>query len=281
MKTRMRILVVSLLLLWLAMPTFASEMASNQPTATLKDLHQSIQLEFQKHNYKKVIQLYEDFSGNHPDQVLPLTLRVFYSQSLADTGEIDAAIKTIQEILVDFPLLMDSLRLQYDLANLFFMQKRYEEARKAYEKVLLQSSRVNETLRKARERIALMKGSEGKKKDVISLQLLDIETALEAGEIPDGAETLLEKLATQNPRSPKTPQGEEARLLLARIKVIRTEKARNLLDEARRLFDHERKYAEVRNILEKIQSDYFDVGDLQSVEALLNEVNLRDRRGKL
>jgi tetratricopeptide (TPR) repeat protein len=201
-----------------------------------------------------------------------LVVRVLYSESLADVGELDEAIKSLQEILSDYPPQLDYLRIQYDLANLLFLQRRYPEAKVAYQKILLHSSRTDEILTKSRERLTLMKESEGKKKDLISLQLLDIETALEAGEVPDGAETVLRKIVAQNP---STPHAERAGRLLVRVKEIRSAKAKSLLEEARRLFDEEKKYAEVREILDQIVRNYSDVSEMQSVEALQKAVNVK------
>lgn len=238
----------------------------------VQDLRKEVQEEFQRHNYKKVIQLYRDFTSANPELFPSLIVKALYSQSLADTGEIDQAIDVLKEILADFPPQLDPLRLQYDLANLLFMQRQYEEARAAYQKVLLQASRNDEIRMKARDRIALMKQSEGRKKDILSLQLLEIETSLESNEVPEGAEGVLNELLAKNPEG---PQADRARKLLDRIREVRIGKAAALLGEARRLFDQERKYNEVRQILEQMVKDYSDVADMQSAQLLLKEANRR------
>lgn len=241
-----------------------------------KEFADTVSGEFQRHNYKKVIQLYRDFAKGNPDRFLPTVVKVLYSQSLADMGEIDEAIKSLKEVLADFSPEVDTLKLQYDLANLLFLQRRYDEARTAFQKILLQSSQVNELLSKARERLSLMKDKESKKKDFVSLQILDMESNLDAGTVPDGAEAFLQQIAEQTPTG---PQADQARRLQERVREVRGEKAKALLDEARRLYDKERKYADVRDILEQISQYYSDVSEMPSVEALLKEVNSRLGKG--
>jgi tetratricopeptide (TPR) repeat protein len=267
---RLRFLFSALFLLpfLISPPLFGEEKAAVYPT---KEFQKQVTEEFQRHNYKKVIRLYKDFIVQYPDRFVPLTVRIFYSQSLADTGELEEAIAVLKEALVEMPPEIDPFRLQYDLANLLFMQRRYREARDAYQKVILQASRHEEVLAKAKNRLALMKESEGRKKDLVSLQLLDMETALEAGEVPEGAQPFLQTVVAENPG---TPQAEQAGRLLIRLKEVRTTKARTLLEEARRLFD-EKKFAEVREILDQIDRYYADVSEAQSVEALQKAVNVK------
>lgn len=249
---------------------------ASQGISSEKELVDSVSSEFQRHNYKKVIQLYRDFAKGHSDRFLPTVVKVLYSQSLADTGEIDEAINSLKEVLAYLPPQFDTLKLQYDLANLLFLQRRYDEARSAFQKILLQSSQVNEVLSKARERLSLMKDKESKKKDFVSLQILDIETNLDAGTVPDGAEAFLQQIAEQ---APPGPQADQVRRLQERVKEVRAGKAKALLDEARRLYDQEKKYADVRDILEQIAQYYSDVSEMPSVEALLKEVNFRLGKG--
>ena len=242
-----------------------------------KELADAVSGEFQRHNYKKVIQLYRDYVEANAGQSLPTIVKVYYTQSLADTGEIDDAIKSLKEVLADLSPDVDTLKLQYDLANLLFLQRRYDEARGAFQKILLQSSQVNELLSKARERLALMKDKESKKKDFVSLQFLDIETNLDAGMVPDGAEAFLQQIAEQ--AAPGGPQSDQVQRLQERVKEVRAEKAKALLDEARRLYDKEKKYANVREILEQITQYYSDVSEMPSVEALFKQVNSRLGKG--
>src|SRR5579885_1331001 len=113
--------------------------AADPSTSTPKeiDLLGEETKEFQRHNYKKVIQLYRDFEESHPDRYLPLSARILYSQALADTGEMNEAIKSLKDILSELPPQADTLKLQYDLANLLFIQRRFDEAKTLYQKMLL------------------------------------------------------------------------------------------------------------------------------------------------
>lgn len=242
--------------------------AEESPENTLK---QSIMEAFQVHDYKKVIRLYREFSASKPDRYVPLTVKVLYSQALADTGDLDGAIDGIKDTLSDLRPEMDPIQLQYDLGNLLFLQKRYDEARAVYQKLILQAGRNADLLAKAKDRLAYMKdqGANAKRKDIESLQMIDLETSLDAGEIPDGAEAMLNRILRRDPNS---DQAREAKVLADRIKALRTSKAKVLLDEARRLFDEEKKYFEVRDILEQIQASYGDVCEKASVDALRKAV---------
>jgi len=271
MPRSFRTLIFAFFCLFLTpIPSHAADKASG--VSKEAQLLTEISQEFQRHNYKKVIHLYRDFSDENPDRSPPLIAKIFYSQALADTGNLDDAIKSLKEILTDLPPQADPLRLQYDLANLFFIQRRFDEAKILYQKMLLGANQHQDLLTKAKERIAVMKDKDAnsKKKDFVSLQLLDIETALEAGEVPDAAVALLQQIAEQNPTS---PQAEQVRRLQNRVKEVRTERAKTLLEEARRLFDVEKKYTEVREFLDEIIEKYSDVCEMPSVEALSKEVD--------
>ncbi|HEX5037414.1 MAG TPA: hypothetical protein VFX30_09680 [bacterium] len=257
---------VLFLLIFLAGPALS---ADESPENQLKvDVSEA----FQGHDYKKVIRLYRQFAASKPDRYIPVSVKILYSQALADTGDLDGAIDTMKDVLTDARPETDPVQLQYDLANLLFLQKRFDEAKGAYQKLLLQASRNAELLSKAKERLALMKDRDAnaKRKDIESLQMIDLETALEAGEIPDGAEGVLARIIR---RDPKSEQAAEARALQERIKGIRSQKAKALLDEARRLFDEEKKYVEVGGILNQIERSYSDVCETASVEALRKAVD--------
>ena len=243
-------------------------------TTPEKGLVENVVREFQQHNYKQVIQLYREFAAGQPERYLPVVVKVLYSQSLADTGDIDAAIDSLKSVLEDLPPEVDSLQLQYDLANLLFLQKRFEEARVVYRRLTLRAAQTSEILSKAKERLTSMKdlGTGGRKKAFASLEMIDLETALDAGAVPDGAGGFLQGVIDQHPQS---PQAAEARRLQARLKETRTQKARALLEEARRLFDQEKKYPEVRDLLEQIQRSYADVSEMPSVEALSKAVQAK------
>jgi tetratricopeptide (TPR) repeat protein len=237
-------------------------------------LKQDVTDAFQGHDYKKVIRLYREFAASKPDRYLPISVKVLYSQALADTGDLDGAIDAMRDVLSDVHTEMNPIQLQYDLANLLFLQKRLDEARSAYRKLLLQAGRNAEFLSKAKERLAFLKDRDvnAKRKDIESLQMIDLETALDAGEVPDGAEEALGQIMR---REPNSAQAVEAKALQDRIKSLRTQKAKTLLDEARRLFDDEKKYVEVRDVLDQIQRSYGDVGEVASIEALRKAVDAK------
>src|SRR5678816_637292 len=81
---------------------------------------------FQGHDYKKVIRLYRQFAASKPDRYIPIGVKVLYSQALADTGDLDGAIDAMKGVLLDVRPEMDPVQLQYDLANLLFLQKRFD-----------------------------------------------------------------------------------------------------------------------------------------------------------
>jgi tetratricopeptide (TPR) repeat protein len=246
-------------------PLSAEESPENQ-------LRQDVSDAFQGNDYKRVIRLYRQFVASKPDRDIPAGVKILYSQALADTGDLDGAIDAMKNVLADVRPESDPIQLQYDLANLLFLQKRFDEARTAYQKLLLQTGRNAELLSKAKERLALMKDGDAnaKRKDIESLQMIDLETTLDAGEVPDGAEQALARIIR---RDPKSQQAAEAKSLQERIRGLRSQKAKALLDEARRLFDEEKKYVEVRDILDQIQSSYADVCETASVEALRKAVD--------
>ena len=133
-----------------------------------KKIQSEIAGDFQRHNYKKVVQLYKNFVEDSIESP-SLATKTLYSESLANTGEIDEAIQIIQEIIGELPAQVDPVTLKYNLANLLFIQKRYNEAVQVYRKILLQTSQYADIAAKARDRLALMRNKEGKKKDVLSL----------------------------------------------------------------------------------------------------------------
>ncbi len=245
-----------------------------QESSPSQKMQQQITREFQKNNYKQVIHLYEDFVSHHSDHDLPLVMKTLYSQSLADVGDLDRAIEVLKGLLSDFSTQVDPIKLHYDLANLLFIQKKHAEAQVHYQKVLILASHHDEIISKVRGRLRIMKGKEGRKKDVISLQLLDIETVLEAGEIPEGSREFLAKACDEKPDSPNS---QKAKILLAKIQEMREVKAKGLLDEARRLFDQEKKYLQVSEILSTLMTDYADVAEKHSVEVLQKAVEGRSR----
>lgn len=275
--------MVTFLFFWLFFCLFFGlfpfpQAASKTPEVTTQSLQQNILKEFQRHNFKKVIRLYTDFKEQQPDQYIPFAVRISSSQALAETGDIEGAIQIITEAIRDLPSEVNATKLHYDLANLLFIEKRYDEAEVLYQKILLMAAPYHEIEMKARERLTLMKGREGRKKDQLSLQLLDIEMALEGGAVPDGAVAFLKEIEM---RPKPVAQAERIKKLLEKIQEINTAKSQALLDEARRVFDEEKNYPEVREILEQILREYPDVCDKPSVEALMKVVDARQGKASL
>lgn len=194
---------------------------------------------------------------------------------LAGRGKMDEAIQKLQTLLQELPE-SAPIRLQYDLANLLFLQGRYREARAAYQKVLILSEEENEFVSRSKERIAKMKEREAKKKDEVAIQLIDIETALDAGQIPAaGSREFLKKIAEET-----SPHREVAEQLLRKLQEREDENARKILNQARRLFDVEKDYPEAMNLLESIRRDYPETEEMPSVQILLEETERRLKRSK-
>lgn len=240
-------------------------------------LKSGIETDFKGNNFKGVIERYRSYVKQNPEGHIPLVVQSYYSEALANVGEVDEAIEALRKMLKEFPPHLDPIRIQYHLAHLLFMENKQPEARAAYEKVVLMSKGHHELVAKAQDRLAKMKAKEVGRRDKVALELYDIESLLEAGEVPVGVEEYLNGIiAKRNSlRSGRDGNSDKAEELLARVKQIKDDKARALLNEARRLFDEERKYAEVREILEGILREFPTTNERQSVETLLQEVNRR------
>lgn len=188
---------------------------------------------------------------------------------LANQGKLDEAISRLQEILKKSSPELDSIRLQYDLANLLFLQGRYREARAAYHRVSLMGDDYQGIVTRSKERINKLVEREAKKKDTLILQLIDVETALDAGQFPtDGSKDFLKKVVADPNQIAHHARAEG---LLKQIQMMEDEKARQRLDEARQLFDDKKDYRAVLNLLEEIQRDFPDSEEMPSVEILLKE----------
>ena len=253
----------------------AHAVSKKLPPKTVEELQLRLTDEFQGHNYDKVVEIYRAYVETDASRVVSLTARILYSQSLADTGDEEEAIAVLQEVVAELSPYADVLTLEHDLANLLFLDGHPAEAKDHDRRVLLRSNRHAAMLEGVRKRLALSKGRESRKKDYATLQMLEIESALETGDVPEGAETILEDLLKQKL---SVQQTERARGLQVRIHEVRTTKASQLLQEARRLYDEERKYDDVREILNQLLKDYGDVCETQSVHALLHEVEIRSGR---
>ena len=231
----------------------------------MENFSKSIATEFDKHNHKKIIKLYEDFRDQNLNRVLPFRPRVMYCQALAEVGDTEGAIKNLKELVADWPVRLDIIKIQYDLANLLFMQGMKDEARDVFEKIILQSDESAQIVQKSKERLFQLKQMESKKKDVTGLQILEIQTSLEIGEISQDSISFLKKVIETEPN---TRNSAKAREVLQRANELRTQRYKSLLDEARRLFDEEKKYQEAQEIIDNIERDYADILEAPSVEAL-------------
>lgn len=257
---------IRLLFLTLLLSYQISSMAFAIDEKVLMDnFSKSVATEFDKHNHKKIIKLYEDFREQNPNRVLPFRARVMYCQALAEVGDTEGAIKNLRELVADWPVRLDIIKIQYDLANLLFMQGMKDEARDVFEKILLQSDESAQIVQKSKERLFQLKQMESKKKDVTGLQILEIQTSLEIGEISQDNISFLKKVIETEPN---TRNSTKAREVLQRANEVRTQRYKALLDEARRLFDEEKKYQESQEIIDNIERDYFDILEAPSVEAL-------------
>ena len=194
------------------------------------------------------------------------------AHQLAAEGKLDESIERLREILNEAPSEYYQLRLQYDLANLLFVQGRYREARAGYHRVLMMIEDQNEMVTRARERIAKMKDRESKKKDEVSIQLIDLETQVDLGQIPpEESRNFLRKIE----RNEQSIHQTRARELFQRVVEMENERARELLNQARHLFDKEKNYLAVTNILETIQREFPDTTEMPSVQILVDETERR------
>ena len=199
------------------------------------------------------------------------------AHDLASHGKMDEAIGKLRDLLKNAPPELDPIRIQYELANLLFLQGRYREARAAYHLVLVEAEDKGEMISRTRERIAKMKEREVKKKDEMALQLIDIETALDTGQIPpEGSKQLLKKIVKDS----NSEHQAQAQQLLQRMSEMEDVKARELLNEARRLFDKEKNYVEVLNLLDTVQHQFPDSEEMLSVKILIEETERKLGRKK-
>ncbi len=263
---KVRLTLTSLLFLFSVSSVLAADTpASVAEVQSVDPFTKSVMTEFDKHNYKKLIKVYEDYKEKNPQKYIPFKTRSAYCQALAEVGDVEGAIRNLKELLEDWPVRLDIIKSQYDLANLLFMQGLKEEAKEAYEKILLQAEQSNQIVQKSRERLSQLRQLDTKKKDQTALKILEIETSLEVGETSRESVDFLNKVIVEEPNSRNAAR---ARLVLKKTNDFRSQKGKALLDEARRLFDEEKKYQEAQDILDLIDSNYPDVVEPPSVEAL-------------
>lgn len=211
----------------------------------LKDLHQKVQMELET------------------------------SHRLAGEGEIDEAISKLQSLLKETSNQSYLMKIQYDLANLLFLQGRYPEARAVYYQVILLNEDQKQMVSRSRERIEKMKEREVRKGDQVAIRLIDIETTLDAGQLPPaGTIQFLKDIEIQAAH----PSAERAHLLRERIIDVENKKAMELLNEARRLYDKKKDYPKVLSLLETIVQEFPNTEEMPSVEILMEMTRKRLRR---
>jgi tetratricopeptide (TPR) repeat protein len=195
---------------------------------------------------------------------------------LADQGELDQAILKLKGLLIRIKKGdINQLKLNYDLANLLFMQGRYREAEKTYQKVVELSEEDQDLVKRAQARVEKMKEREAKKRDKIAIRIIDIETVMEEGDAPpEGAREFLAGIGAE------TIHFERAQILITKIQEGRKKQVRERLDRARELFDKKRKYKKVLDILESIQRDYSETVEMPSILILKDETEKRLGRRK-
>ncbi|MBI2982135.1 MAG: tetratricopeptide repeat protein [Deltaproteobacteria bacterium] len=194
------------------------------------------------------------------------------SHRLAGEGKIDDAISKLGSLLKSLPEQSYLMQIQYDLANLLFLQGRYPEARAAYFRVVMLGEDQKQMVARSKERIEKMKEKESSKGDDITIRLIDIETSLDAGQLPpEGSRQFLKEIESQ----PAHPSAEKARRLRLRIRETENAKALLLLNEARALFDKRKDYAKVLSILEAIKQEFPNTDEMTSVEILMEMTKKR------
>lgn len=187
---------------------------------------------------------------------------------LADEGKMNEAIDKLKDVLktVKEGEGLDPVRLQYDLANLLFLEKRYEEARRAYEEVIRLSERNEEVRQRSLKRIEKMQERDSKKGDKIVIRLIDIETLLDTGQrCPEGTKKFLSEIEEGSDHYARAQQ------LLSRLMEDEDRRARERLDHARHLFDETRDYREVLRVLESIEEEFPTASEMPSVMILKKE----------
>ncbi len=198
--------------------------------------------------------------------------RVAELKDLASRGKMDEAIQGMLELLNEFPNGSESIQIRYDLANLLFLQGRYRDARLQYQKVMIQSDLHRQLAERAGKRIAKIDERDSKSKDLTGLKLIEIEAALDAGQMPpEGSRELMKKIR----EDAVSPHQEWAGRLLHREVELQNGRARVLLNEARQLFDSRRDYPRVQGLLEEIQRDFPDTEEMPSITILLEETKRR------
>ncbi|MBI2083913.1 MAG: tetratricopeptide repeat protein [Deltaproteobacteria bacterium] len=214
----------------------------------------------------------EEGEGSLKDLNQKVQVELESSHRLAGEGKIDEAIKKLQDLLKEAPSQSYLIRIQYDLANLLFLQGRYPEARAAYYKVIMLNEDQKQMVARAQERIEKMKEREARKGDQVAIRLIDIETTLDAGQFPPaGTIDFLKEIESQ----PTHLSFEKAHLLRARIVDMENKKALEILNEARQLFDQKKDYGKILALLETIVQEFPNTDEMPSVQILMEETRKR------
>ncbi len=243
--------------------------AAGRMSPLIQQFQTDLEHDFINNDYKGVIVRYRKYTQENPNFYVPLVTKAYYSEALAYTGDLDEAIEALRSMIEEVPAQFDLVRMQYNLANLLSMENRQSEARVAYQKVLLLASDQGDYVQKAKDRLNKMKEKEVGRKDKVSLELYDLETLLEAGAMPDGAEGYLKAIMENDGAAQNR---DKAKALLERVRGIREQKVRAMLNEARRLYDEQKKYAAVKGLLEELLREFPETNERHSVEILLSEV---------
>lgn len=196
------------------------------------------------------------------------------AHALADHGKIDQAIEKLKELLIEIQKeKINPLRLKYDLANLLFLQGRYQEAEVVYREVVKMAEEENELLQRSQARVHRMQERETKKTDQMAIKLIEIETALNQEERPAaGSREYLQKVPLESLHY------ERAGSLLSRLQLLENKMAGQMLNEARQIFDSRKDYPKVIEILKSIEQEFPGTDEMSSVRILRQETEKKLKR---
>ncbi|MBI1908767.1 MAG: tetratricopeptide repeat protein [Deltaproteobacteria bacterium] len=269
-------------LIFLLVASIQLEAAESRPasgeisTPPPEEAIQKIREGYQKHDYRKVSRYCKDL----PSGRIPFYIQMICAESHAAAGETEAAIRLLQSLLREDPPGLDRLKAQYDLANLYFMQGRYAESRKVFEQVLETATEREEWVRKARQKIVQLRQKEGKSKDQITLQLLEVEERIEKGIDLYATKGVLKEILSRTERR-QPQQNEQAKELLERLKDKESSLVTSELANVHRLYREEKKLAQARELLQKLLLAHPDMEERPHVEALLEEVEHEEEADQL
>lgn len=223
---------------------------------------------YRKHDYKTVARLCKKLLQEK--ESLSFSHQMVCAESFAGTGEIEQAILLLKGLLKENPAGLDRVKVQYDLANLLFMQGHYQESKKMFEQVLSASLDRDEWIKKARQKIVQIRQKRGRSREQIALRLIEAEEKVEAGtDLYATKGVLLEILARTEGK--QAEQAEKAKELLERL----DDKERSLVTRELsnvQLLREEKKLTDARELLQKLLVDYPDMEERGHVESLLQDL---------